>query len=146
MNSDQEDQLHLTIFTNFSLTRAYYHAPHRKDLDGNQVELVPPFNFKAGLNFQMGKFHFYGQYSITAKQYSDASNAIFTPSAIEGIIPSYQVADLSTRYSWKKIEIEAGINNLLNNYYFTRRATGYPGPGIIPSDGRSFYLTLGVKI
>ena len=37
-------------------------------------------------------------------------------------------------------------NNLLDAAYFTRRATGYPGPGIIPSQGRSFYLTLGINL
>jgi Fe(3+) dicitrate transport protein len=30
--------------------------------------------------------------------------------------------------------------------YFTRRATGYPGPGILPSDGRSYFMTLQIKI
>jgi Fe(3+) dicitrate transport protein len=30
--------------------------------------------------------------------------------------------------------------------YFTRRATGYPGPGIIPSDARSFFVTLSFRI
>ena len=42
--------------------------------------------------------------------------------------------------------MEVGINNLLNELYFTRRATGYPGPGIIPSDKRNCYLSLQVKI
>ena len=35
-----------------------------------------------------------------------------------------------------------GINNILDNYYFTRRATGYPGPGIIPSQNRNYTVTL----
>jgi Fe(3+) dicitrate transport protein len=30
--------------------------------------------------------------------------------------------------------------------YFTRRAESYPGPGIIPSDGRSFYLTAQISL
>ena len=30
--------------------------------------------------------------------------------------------------------------------YFTRRATGYPGPGIIPSEPRTFYTTLQIKL
>ncbi|MFT5077301.1 MAG: Fe(3+) dicitrate transport protein, partial [Flavobacteriaceae bacterium] len=42
-------------------------------------------------------------------------------------------------------KLEAGINNVLDNYYFTRRATGYPGPGIIPSANRNFYMTLQMK-
>jgi Fe(3+) dicitrate transport protein len=38
------------------------------------------------------------------------------------------------------------LNNVLNEQYFTRRALGFPGPGIIPSDGRTGFLTLGIKI
>ncbi len=33
----------------------------------------------------------------------------------------------------------AGINNLTGNQYYIRRASGYSGPEIIPSDGISFY-------
>jgi Fe(3+) dicitrate transport protein len=54
--------------------------------------------------------------------------------------------DLALNYAYKKISVATGINNLLNTNYFTRRADGYPGPGIIPSDGRSIYLTLGIKL
>jgi Fe(3+) dicitrate transport protein len=54
--------------------------------------------------------------------------------------------DLSSSYTFtKNIKLEAGINNVLNNSYFTRRATGYPGPGIIPAEPRSFYATLEIK-
>ena len=38
------------------------------------------------------------------------------------------------------------INNVTNTFYFTRRATGYPGPGIIPSPPRNMYLTLQIRI
>ena len=37
------------------------------------------------------------------------------------------------------------INNVLDEYYFTNRATGYPGPGIIPSPTRNFYVTFEYK-
>jgi outer membrane receptor protein involved in Fe transport len=56
--------------------------------------------------------------------------------------PSYYVADFSASYKWKSWKLEAGVTNFTNNSYFTRRATGYPGPGIIPSDTRTFYTTL----
>ena len=35
-----------------------------------------------------------------------------------------------------------GINNLFNVTYFTRRAGGYPGPGALPADARSFFITM----
>ena len=62
-----------------------------------------------------------------------------------GLIPEYDVFDLSTAFSSGKFRFELGINNLLNRSYFTRRATGYPGPGIIPSPNRNSYLTLQLK-
>jgi Fe(3+) dicitrate transport protein len=62
------------------------------------------------------------------------------------IPPAYSVADLSAGYTWRKFTLEGTINNLLNVAYFTRRATGYPGPGIIPGEGRSFYITAGIRL
>ena len=38
------------------------------------------------------------------------------------------------------------VNNLGNHRYYTRRADSYPGPGIIPADGRAWYMTLQVKL
>jgi Fe(3+) dicitrate transport protein len=66
--------------------------------------------------------------------------------AVVGTIPAYYVMDVSLSYQYKKLRVEGSVNNLANRMYFTRRATGYPGPGIIPSDGRSFFLTVQVKI
>jgi len=43
------------------------------------------------------------------------------------------------------MKFETGLNNIFNKEYFTRRATGYPGPGIIPSPPRNFYLTIQYK-
>tara|TARA_Y100000389_G_scaffold204433_1_gene256922 strand:- start:111 stop:392 length:282 start_codon:yes stop_codon:yes gene_type:complete len=86
------------------------------------------------------------QYSYLSSQFTDASNAIKSNlSGVIGEIPSYDIFDISASYSFEKIKIESGINNLLNNYYFTRRATGYPGPGIIPSEPRSFYFSTQIK-
>lgn len=66
--------------------------------------------------------------------------------AVEGIIPTYNVLDISIAYTYKMLTVEGSINNVLNEKYFTRRAEAYPGPGILPSDIRSFYLTLQVKL
>ena len=53
---------------------------------------------------------------------------------------------IGIKYYKDKFLIEVGVNNLLDRSYFTRRATGYPGPGIIPSDKRNYYLCLQIKI
>jgi Fe(3+) dicitrate transport protein len=85
------------------------------------------------------------KYSYTSEQYTDASNAEFTPTAIFGLIPAYAVLDYSVSYSRGRLGASAGINNVLNTSYFTRRAEGYPGPGILPSDPRNFWITLQVS-
>ena len=38
-----------------------------------------------------------------------------------------------------------GINILTDTRYFTRRASGYPGPGVLPADGRTFFITIGYR-
>ncbi len=53
------------------------------------------------------------------------------------------VIDFNLGYTFeKKYTVRAGINNLTNEKYATRRAGGYPGPGLIPGNARTLYLTL----
>ena len=68
------------------------------------------------------------QLTKLGNQFSDASNATSSNlSGVIGEIPEYQVIDFVLNYSFKKFKIETGINNMGNEIYFTRRATGYPG-------------------
>ncbi len=136
----------LSVFTNLALISATYTDSDENGIEGNEVELVPPLNFKTGVTFSKGGFEASYQFSYVHEHFSDATNAKRTPTAIEGIIPSYKVMDLSTKYNFGRFTIESGVNNLTNEKYFTRRATGYPGPGIIPAKVRSFYVSLGVEI
>lgn len=140
----ESKDIDVSIFTNLSFTNATYKNSEEPGIEGNDVELVPPFIFKTGINFRWKKLKAAYQYSYTAEHFSDATNAIFSPIAIEGLIPSYAVMDLSFSYEWKRLRLETGVNNLSDRAYFTRRATGYPGPGILPSNGRNFYLGVGV--
>jgi len=55
--------------------------------------------------------------------------------------------DLSADYKCSRIFLlSASVNNIANHMYYTHRADSYPGPGIIPADGRSFYLTMQVTL
>ncbi|NND08151.1 MAG: TonB-dependent receptor [Saprospiraceae bacterium] len=139
-------EANMSLFGNVSVTHATYANSAFVDQQGKKVELVPPIIAKSGILIHLNRFSTSVQYSYVGEHFSDASNAVFTPSAIEGLIPSYHILDASMSLKLNKIEIESGINNLLNNQYFTRRATGYPGPGIIPSIGRNFYCTMGFRI
>jgi Fe(3+) dicitrate transport protein len=136
----------LSVYTNFAVIDARYINTQETAINDKLVEYVPPVLFRSGISFGNKKANATLQYSYVAKQYSDATNAEFTPTAVDGAVPSYQVLDLSLSYQWRWLGVFGSINNLTNTKYFTRRADGYPGPGIIPSDGRAFYLTLQVKI
>ena len=79
--------------------------------------------------------------------FSDANNTL-TPTANgqTGLIPSYTVLDISATYRLKeRYTFRAGINNTGDLRYFTRRSGGYPGPGLLPSDARNFYATVGLR-
>jgi Fe(3+) dicitrate transport protein len=136
-----------TVFTNIAFINSKYLASEEKGVAGNEVEFVPSLNTKYGLRGGYKKLKASIQYNYTSSQFSDATNTVDGGfSAVIGLIPSYAIIDFSTSYEYKIFKIEGSINNLANAMYFTRRATGYPGPGILPSDGRGFYITLQVKI
>lgn len=136
-----------SLFTNSAYIHSEYVSSGITAVQGNQVEFVPLFNFKTGARIGYKKFKMAFQYTHLTQQFSDATNAVDGgASGVVGIIPAYTVMDLSTSYEYKVFKLEFNINNLTNQMYFTRRATGYPGPGILPSDGRAFYVTFQVKI
>ncbi len=136
----------LNIYTNFSLIDARYVNTQNTAIANKLVENVPPLLFRTGAAFGNTRFNITYQFSYQAKQYSDATNTEITPTAIDGAIPSFSVMDLSMSYNWRYFTVFAGANNLLNTKYFTRRADGYPGPGILPADKRNLYCTLQFKL
>ena len=143
----EKAQMKLAVFSNFTYIDARYIHSKEAAYENKKVELAPNIIFKTGLNFKKNKFSVSYQFSYTSQQYTDASNAIYTSNAINGLIPAYYIMDLSSEFVINKVfTVSASINNLLNKMYFTRRADSYPGPGIIPSDARSFFVTLQVKI
>lgn len=140
-------KMQLSYYINAAYIHARYVSSELNGVAGKYVEFVPDMNLKTGLSFAFNKFRFSTQLTYLTQQYTDASNAVDGGvSGVVGIIPSYYVADASLSYKFKRLVIELSTNNLTNNMYFTRRATGYPGPGILPSDGRSFFVTLGYSL
>lgn len=135
----------VNLFLNTAVTRSEYLESSIAGVEGNEVESVPALNLKTGIKATYDGVKASLQYTFLSEQYTDANNVEQNPgdnqSGIKGTIPSYSVLDLSLSYTYDWLKVEAGINNLLNRYYFTRRATGYPGPGIIPSAPRTWYLS-----
>jgi len=137
----------LEMFGNVALIDSEYRSGRQEEIKGNKVEFVPEVNIKTGLRMGYKDLKASFQYSYLSSQYTDATNAEEGGvSAIVGKIPAYSVMDFSASYQYKLFRVEATINNIANQMYFTRRATGYPGPGILPSDGRGYFLTLQVKL
>lgn len=136
----------LSVFGNFAFVDARYIGSEEAAFTDKRIEDVPNVTTKSGVTYRCGGFATSLQYSYTSDQYSDATNAEFDPTAVAGLIPAYSVTDFTASYTYRMFKLEAGINNLTDERYFTRRATGYPGPGIIPSDARNFFVTLQLKL
>ena len=81
-----------------------------------------------------------------SKAFGDAANTERSSNSIIGRIPGYSIIDWSATVSCKKFKFKAGVNNLSDKRYFTQRTDEYPGPGIIPSVGRSFYAGIGYNL
>ncbi len=129
-----------TIFNSLALTDAHYTAG---DVAGNRVEYAPKVVERVGLTLARSRVSGTFLLSHTSSSFGDADNTVRSDDAVVGLIPAYTVLDLSGTIGlargWR---IQAGVNNLADRRYFTRRTDEYPGPGILPSLGRSVYLTL----
>ncbi|TXD49454.1 TonB-dependent receptor family protein [Polaribacter sp. IC073] len=133
-------------FINSSFITSEYTKSEKNGVVGNEVEFIPNINIKTGIRFGYNNFLSSLQYSYLSSQFSDATNAPEgSISGVTGEIPAYSILDFSTSYTYKFAKLEAGVNNVLDSSYFTRRATGYPGPGIIPSAPRNYYVGLELK-
>ena len=126
-----------------------------KNINNNFIENAPRNILRTGINFaylnnktSQELFNLGFQYSYVGQTFNDALNTVvLSPNAQNGVIPDYSIYDINLRVNLKKdISVKFAINNLSNAKYFTRRASGYPGPGVMPSDGRAILFTLDVKI
>jgi Fe(3+) dicitrate transport protein len=140
------NQLSLSVYGSAAyLNATYIHTPQKSILH-KKVEYAPDWIIRGGMSGKVKGISATIQYSSVSQQFTDATNATSSPDGISGVILAYSVWDFSLNYSYKKFQAGAGINNLLDHRYFTRRTSGFPGPGIIPADARSGYISLGVRI
>ena len=136
-----------TFYINTSFINSEYVDSDKNGIIGNRVEFIPKINLKSGIRLGYKNILTNLQFTVLSDQFTDASNAVESNlSGVIGQVPAYNVLDLSASYKYKKLKFEFGINNMLDNKYFTRRATGYPGPGIIPSPNRNIYTTIEIRL
>ncbi len=143
----------LRLFNSFSYNHARYstgsvnNGGHNVSLKGNRVEGVPDWIDRAGLTARTGPVKVLVQYSYVGKGFSDAQNTVYNATGVSGVVPAYDVWDASAEWSFlQHYRVSAGVNNLANARYFTRRINMYPGPGILPADGRTFYVSLALRM
>lgn len=136
------------MFGSYGYTDAKYSGDHKDaNTKGKKVENAPANIFRGGITGGYKGFLLTAQISSVGETFSDANNTVVpTSNGNTGLIPSYKVTDLTATYKFSKgLNLKAGINNLFDERYFTRRAGGYPGPGALPADGRTFFISVGAK-
>ncbi|MBS9767893.1 MAG: TonB-dependent receptor [Flavobacteriaceae bacterium] len=145
------DDMVCSTYLNTAFTGSTYLSSDIPNIEGNKVEFVPLVNLKTGLEFGYKNFLFSTQFSYVSEQFAEATNQD-TPMTenkhgIFGKIPAYAVWDASLSYKFNNyVKLEGTVQNITNNSYFTQRATGYPGPGIIPSPPLNYVLTLSLSL
>lgn len=132
----------VTVFNSLALTDARYTTG---EFQGKRVEYAPRVVERVGLTLARGPLATTFLTSYVSRSYGDANNTVRSEDAVVGLVPAYTVLDWSASAAvsrgWR---VQAGVNNVTDRYYFTRRTDEYPGPGIIPALGRSVYLSLRV--
>jgi Fe(3+) dicitrate transport protein len=112
-----------------------------------RVENAPKFIHRFGTTYYLNGFSATVQLSQVGDVFTDAINTE-TPNsgATTGKISGYQVIDASCSFNFlQQYNFKAGVNNLMDEKYATRRSGGYPGPGLLPGNGRTFFISLGGK-
>ena len=144
----KNSKYNLVIFGTYGYTNAKYGSNHKDaSTAGKKVENAPQNIFRGGISLGYKELLLTTQLSYVSATYSDANNTeLPSANAQNGLIPSYVVSDFTASYKLVNgTKIKAGVNNIFDKKYFTRRAGGYPGPGVLPADGRSFFVSVGAR-
>ena len=117
-----------------------------RSVRGNKVEGVPDFIGRGGVTAAGPRWTATLLTSHTAASFADPLNTVApTPNGARGRVPAYTVLDLDGGVavtSW--LRVGAGVSNLGDAHYFTKRPTFYPGPGVWPSDGRTARISVDI--
>jgi Fe(3+) dicitrate transport protein len=146
----------LKLHANYTYTNAIYTSWNNpaiaedpaKAIEGKRVEYAPKHIFRGGINFTHKRFYAFFHSNFVDQLFTNAENTIEpNATATAGILDAYMVHDagLGVKIS-ENYSLKAGVNNLTDSRYATRRAGGYPGPGILPGNGRTFFLTVQIKL
>lgn len=136
----------LAWLLNATLLQSRSQSATNPAIDGKMLEYAPEVNIRTGLTSKWNGLQGSVLVTHTGKQYADASNKEFDPAAASGAVPAYTVVDFVVGYTFDRYRIDLGVNNILDARYFTRRADGYPGPGILPAEPRTANASISVRL
>lgn len=151
---DLAANIKVSVFSSTAFFRAKYLTAQVRsgeqniDISGNKLEGVPDLISRNGISLRGKKYSISALYSYTSQTFADPLNTKNpSPTGAVGVVPEYGILDLnsSIRVS-SQLLIRVNFNNVLNNHYFTKRPTFYPGAGVWSSDGRSIGVTVGMQI
>jgi len=113
-----------------------------------RVEYAPEQSCKAGFDYKHERFSLRAQWTYVGEVYTDATNTtIPSANAQVGVLPSYSLLDACLKlYLSNALHMQLSMNNILDARYATRRAGGYPGPGLLPGTGRTITLTFNLSL
>jgi Fe(3+) dicitrate transport protein len=135
----QDDSSSFIAFVNGSLLDAQITQSTNSLLVGNTPGFAPDYLLRAGIMYNKQSLKIALTATLVDEQFWQDSNLARGAGVnqINAKIPSYEVVDLSTEYqinqSWS---IQAGINNLLDEDYYSR----VRNDGIEPAAERSVYF------
>ena len=118
-----------------------------KSIEDKHVENAPQYINRFGVSYYLKGFSATFQLSSVGDVYTDAANTE-TPNATGtiGKLSGYHIMDASFSYKFlERYNFKAGVNNIMDEKYATRRAGGYPGPGIMPGNGRTVFVSIGAS-
>ncbi len=111
------------------------------NLRDKKVEYAPSYIHTFGVEYVVYRVSFTAQLRSMSAVFTDATNSeAVDATGKTGKLNAYSVVDVSGKFNLGRFCLKAGVNNLLNEKYATRRAGGFPGPGLIPGEGRTFFL------
>lgn len=116
-----------------------------KSIENKKVENAPATIHRFGATYKVKTFSLTWQMSSVGDVFTDAANTeLPNAAATLGKLEGYEVMDLSMAFRFlQRYNVKAGVNNLTDEKYATRRSGGYPGPGILPGNGRTMFVSFG---
>lgn len=118
-----------------------------KSIENKRVENAPQYIHRFGATYFLKEFSATFQLSSVGDVFTDAVNTeTQNATGTIGKLSGYQVMDASLSYKFMEYyNFKAGVNNIADQKYATRRAGGYPGPGIMPGNGRTVFVSIGAS-